>query len=86
MEPTAGSGDYLLVDPSAYRKALPRKGDVVIARHPWDHNRIITKRVQSVAEQSVELVSDNPGEGQDSRSFGPLPVALLCGKVTCVIR
>ncbi len=85
MEPTASSGDYVLVNPHAYNNSLPRQGDVVIARHPWDHDRIITKRVQAVAEQVVELASDNR-EGQDSREFGPLPVALLCGQVTCIIR
>ena len=86
MEPTAKDGDYLLVNPRAYRRRHPAPGDVVIARHPIDADTIITKRVASVADCGVELASDNPDRGQDSRAFGPLPLDLLRGQVTCIIR
>ncbi len=86
MEPTASSGDFLLVNPRAYRNERPRPGDVVIARHPHVQSRMITKRVMNVADERVELVSDNLDEGQDSRDFGLLPLSLVCGQVTCIIR
>ena len=86
MTPTATAGDYLLVNPTAYRTSRPVPGDVVLARHPLDSTLTITKRIASVSESTVELVSDNPDCGQDSRHFGPLPIALLRGQVTCIIR
>lgn len=86
MEPTASSGDFLLVDPDAYQRRNPSPGDLVIARHPWDDGLTITKRVRRVVDQRVELVSDNPVRGQDSREFGLVPLDRVCGQVTCIVR
>lgn len=86
MQPAVEAGDYLLVNPGAYRRSLPQPGDMVLARHPIESDTTITKRVASISERGVELVSDNPDRGQDSRHFGPVPLPLLRGQVTCVIR
>ena len=85
MEPTVSPGDYLLVNPNAYRRSLPVPGDLIIARHPFK-DVVITKRVTEVVSDQVLVASDNLDAGQDSRHFGPLPLALLRGQVTCVIR
>ena len=85
MEPTVSPGDYLLVNPHAYRQSPPVPGDLVIARHPFE-DVVITKRVTEVVNDRVVVASDNLDFGQDSRHFGPLPLALLRGQVTCVIR
>ncbi|MFK8032023.1 MAG: nickel-type superoxide dismutase maturation protease [Gammaproteobacteria bacterium] len=86
MQPSAEEGDYLLVNPRAYRRSRPQPGDVVVARHPFDSGVTVTKRVARVDEHGVELASDNPGAGQDSRHFGSVPFSLLRGQVTYVIR
>ncbi len=85
MEPTLSPGDYLLVNPNAYRRSLPAPGDLVIARHPFE-DVVLTKRVAEVMNDQVLLASDNLDSGQDSRHFGPLPRTLMRGQVTCVIR
>ncbi len=85
MEPAACPGDYLLVNPNAYRDTLPARGDMIVARHPFE-DVVITKRVAEVLDDQIVVTSDNKREGQDSRHFGPLPRELLRGQVTCVIR
>lgn len=86
MEPTATAGDYLLVNPGAYRETAPSPGDVVVAQHPLDERLTIIKRVRRVVDRRVELISDNLNQGQDSREFGPLPLERIRGQVTCIIR
>src|SRR5688572_24173347 len=48
MEPTLAAGDWLLVDPLAYRERPPRQGDLVVARDPRMSERVIVKRVAEV--------------------------------------
>jgi phage repressor protein C with HTH and peptisase S24 domain len=66
MEPTLRDGDWLLVDPAAHVSHAGRAlhpGDVVVARDPRAADRVIVKRVESVAawpDTRVVLASDNP--------------------------
>ena len=78
MEPTLESGQFVLVDPHA----VPGVGEVVVAQHPSQAIEIV-KRVVSIDPMGlVELRSDNPDEGTDSRTFGRLDVAHILGTVT----
>lgn len=86
MEPAVSPGDFLLVNPRAYQHAMPAQGDLIVARHPTQPDQIITKRVGGVGKEGIELLSDNPRAGQDSRHFGPVALPLIHGQVTCVIR
>ncbi len=83
MLPTLMAGDLVLVDNTAYRHDRPAPGDVVVARHPYQKDLIIIKRVTAVTpEGRVTVHSDNPRVGSDSRQFGTLAPARLIGRVT----
>ena len=84
MEPALRPGDWLLVR----RTRRIRPGQVVVARHPGRPELLIVKRAARRVEGEVEvgggwwLDSDNPGAGAvDSRRFGPVPEALVEGRV-----
>ena len=74
MLPTLREGDRLLV---RYGVA-PRPGDLVVARFA-DGTVAVKRAVEQRRTRSGEagwwLLSDNPGEGVDSRHRGPVPGA-----------
>ena len=78
MEPTLADGDRLLV--LAGRR--PRPGAVVAVRDPRaPEGRLMVKRVLAVGPRGVDVRGDAPGRSTDSRSFGPVPEALVEGQV-----
>jgi nickel-type superoxide dismutase maturation protease len=84
MEPALRPGDWLLV----WRTGRIRPGRIVLARHPGRPDMLIVKRAARRVEGDGEvgggwwLESDNPGAGAvDSRRFGPVPEALIEGRV-----
>ena len=83
MCPTLEPGDHILVNPTAYRQTAPRVGEVVVARHPFERERLIVKRVDSVdPEGRCFLTGDNPDESTDSHSLSALSPHLILGRVT----
>lgn len=81
MGPALRAGDWLLVDPRAYRDGAPAVGDVVVAADPRDPGRLLIKRVhQLTADGRLELRGDAPGTSTDSRIFGPLPTSAVLGR------
>jgi nickel-type superoxide dismutase maturation protease len=96
MEPTLWPGDWLLVlraPPAARalaagaasrtaRRARITPGQIVIARHPGRPDMLLVKRAAWRQSGGWWLASDNPAAGAvDSRSFGPVPVELIEGRV-----
>lgn len=82
MSPAHNHGDWLLVDQHAFRRRLPRRGEVVILRDPREPRRHIIKRVSAVTlHGQLDVRGDNPAESTDSRAFGPVSPSLLIGKV-----
>lgn len=79
MEPALRPGDWLLVR----RTRRVRPGQVVLARHPGRPGMLIVKRAaRRIGDQGWWLESDNPQAGAvDSRRFGPVPAALIEGRV-----
>jgi nickel-type superoxide dismutase maturation protease len=84
MEPTLRPGDWLLVR----RTRRVRAGQIVLARHPGRPDLLLVKRAARRVEGDGEvgggwwLESDNPRAGAvDSRRFGPVPGALIEGRV-----
>jgi nickel-type superoxide dismutase maturation protease len=84
MEPALRPGDWLLVR----RTRRVRPGQIVLARHPGRPDMLIVKRAARRVEGDGEvgggwwLESDNPEAGAvDSRRFGPVPAALVEGRV-----
>ncbi len=77
MEPSIKEGDYVLAS------RLHRKlhiGDVVILRHPT-RNIYVIKRVKQLSGGSAFVLGDNSAISEDSRSFGPVKIATIFGKV-----
>lgn len=66
MAPTLRPGDRLLV---SYRRT-PRIGDVVVAR--FGDGTLVVKRVAERRTTGWWLLSDDPGQGVDSRHRGPV--------------
>ncbi|KAK8944315.1 hypothetical protein KSP39_PZI008457 [Platanthera zijinensis] len=78
---------------------LSSHGDIVIFKSPNDHSQIYVKRLVALPGDWVEVSSDilkipegycwvegdNPAMSWDSRSFGPIPLGLIRGRVTHVI-
>lgn len=82
MSPAYNHGDWLLVDLHAFRQRAPQPGEVVILRDPREAGRQIIKRVLAVTPNGgFDVRGDNPAESTDSRTFGPVSLALLVGKV-----
>jgi nickel-type superoxide dismutase maturation protease len=78
MEPALRPGDWLLVR----RTRRIRAGQIVLARHPGRPDMLIVKRAARRVDGGWWLVSDNPAAGAvDSRRFGPVPAALIVGRV-----
>ncbi|MGB0590223.1 MAG: nickel-type superoxide dismutase maturation protease [Myxococcota bacterium] len=83
MRPTLMPGDHILVNPAAYSRAQPSVGDVVVARHPFERDRLIVKRISDVGpEGRCFLSGDNPDESTDSHSFAAIAPHLILGRVT----
>jgi len=84
MAPTFRPGDRLVVlarpvGPPAW----PTVGDVVAVADPRDPTRTLVKRVGRVdrAAGTLEVRGDDPGASTDSRTFGPVPLAAVVGRV-----
>ena len=90
MTPTLTAGTVVMLDPQAYRQQMPQEQEIVVARHPRQDGLQIVKRVAAVIEGPTEsghpralliLASDNAAAGSDSRTFGPVELDLVMGKV-----
>jgi nickel-type superoxide dismutase maturation protease len=83
MAPLLQPGDQVLVDPRAYRRSTPRRGDIVVSRHPYRRDVRLVKRITAVLEDGRCLIEgDNPSDSTDSRSFGAIPLQHILGRVT----
>ncbi len=81
MEPTLAEGEFVLVD----RARQPRPGQIVVAHHPHRNDLLVVKRLQAFEHRRLFLVSDNPTEGTDSRTWGPVEFNQMVGVVTLVL-
>jgi nickel-type superoxide dismutase maturation protease len=76
MRPSLEPGDRLLV----VRRRTYRPGAVVALADPRD-GRLLVKRVAAVAADGRLVVAgEDPAASTDSRTFGPVPVALVRGQ------
>jgi type IV secretory pathway protease TraF len=59
-----------------------RPGDVIVLRDPQYRSQFLAKRVaQRLAGGELVVAGDNPNVSRDSREFGPVPPALVVGRV-----
>jgi nickel-type superoxide dismutase maturation protease len=82
MRPTLVPGDWLLVDPDAYRDVRPKVGDLVIVPDPRQPTRLLVKRVAEVHDRGRELwvSGDSHDASTDSRAFGSVATPTLGGR------
>ena len=82
MSPLYRDGDYVWVRRVDFRRRPPGPGDVVVARHPFRPGLRILKQVRECrSDGTVFLVGLHGLASTDSRSFGPLPLESLEGRV-----
>ncbi|TLZ69183.1 MAG: nickel-type superoxide dismutase maturation protease [Methanobacteriota archaeon] len=86
MRPTLAPGDYVVVNRWAYRLRRPAAGDIVVVRDPKAPERFLVKRIFDVNRSRIEVVGDNEGRSRDSRTFGPIPLEEVIGKVWIRLR
>ena len=82
MLPTLRPGDNLLV---RYGAAV-RAGDVVVLRHPFQHDLLIVKRAVERRPGGWWMVGDNPLVTNDSREFGAVPDELVVARALLRLR
>lgn len=81
MMPGLAPGDWLLVDPAAYRRHPPRPGHVVVLTDPREPRRVLVKRVARVlGDGRLEVSGDAPHASTDSRTFGPVAANVVEGR------
>jgi hypothetical protein len=82
MEPTLRDGDWLLVDPDAYRRQPPHVGELVVAVDPRRSDRLLVKRVARVdSGGAFALAGDHPGHSQlDVEQIPPVGSDRLLGR------
>ncbi|CAK9165573.1 unnamed protein product [Ilex paraguariensis] len=90
--------DYVLVEKWCLEKYKFSHGDIVVFCSPSDHKKKYIKRITALAGDWIStpysydsfkipdghcwVVGDNSASSVDSRSFGPIPLGLIRGKVT----
>lgn len=83
MQPLLPPETEVLINPHAYKQALPQINDLIVAIHPHRENLEIIKRVHYIAEDGTFfLLGDNLDYSSDSRSFGTIALENIIGKVT----
>jgi len=81
MEPALDDGDWVLVDPDAYRSRPPRPGDLILAPDPRQPERALIKRVAEVDRAGrLTILGDAPDASTDSRAFGTIAAADVHGR------
>jgi nickel-type superoxide dismutase maturation protease len=81
MLPTLEPGDWLLVDPDAYRHRPPRAGELVVAPDPRQAGRLLVKRVVALdIDGRVLLAGDARDASTDSRTFGAVEPGAVLGR------
>ena len=81
MEPTLRDGDWLLVDPDAYRLRSPRPGELVVAYDPRAEGRVIVKRVAFVEDgERLRVGGDHPAHASDIEAIGGLLPSAVIGR------
>jgi nickel-type superoxide dismutase maturation protease len=82
MLPTLRPGDRLVV----HYGAAVRPGDVVVLRHPFQHDLLIVKRAVERRAGGWWVRGDNAAVRNDSREFGAVPDELVVARAWLRLR
>ncbi|WP_326688030.1 nickel-type superoxide dismutase maturation protease [Streptomyces sp. NBC_01795] len=82
MKPTLLPGDQLVVKYGA----SVRRGDIVVLRHPFQHDLLIVKRAVERRSGGWWVRGDNPLVMNDSREFGTVPDELVVARAWLRLR
>ena len=77
MAPGLRAGDWLLVDPDAYRLIPPRPGDVVIADR--EDGPLVKRLGALLGDRKVELIGDAPSDDGHRHDLA-LPLSSISGR------
>ena len=81
MEGVISEGD-LIIYKRINTKSLDLKiGDIVVASHPKNKNKLIVKRIYRIYQNKFDLRGDNSLSSTDSRELGLIELDLIIGKV-----
>ncbi|MBI4039215.1 nickel-type superoxide dismutase maturation protease [Candidatus Daviesbacteria bacterium] len=83
MEPELRENQQIIASSTPYWFTSPRKGDVVVVKHPQE-NRVIIKRITRVDHNTYWVLGDNPRSSSDSRHFGPITKNNILAKIIFV--
>lgn len=94
------SRDVVLINKHIHQINPMHRGDVLVLSSPHDPRRHIVKRLvglpgdwvksrkgdlKNVPKGKVWIEGDNHFASVDSESYGPVPTALICATVSCVL-
>ncbi|KAM1442097.1 hypothetical protein ACFX1X_009963 [Malus domestica] len=77
--------DYVLVEKQCLQNYKFSHGDVVVFRSPSNHKESHIKRITALPEGHCWVEGDNSSSSLDSRSFGPIPLGLVEGRVAHIL-
>ncbi|XP_075234934.1 mitochondrial inner membrane protease subunit 1 [Lycorma delicatula] len=97
MEPTILTNNIIVSEHISPRLRRIKHGDIVISKSPINPTQFICKRVTGLPGDKIYygysfcivpmghvwLEGDNKNNSSDSRSYGPVPQALIRGRVIC---
>ena len=81
MLPSLNPDDRVLVRRTTADTDTPPLGAVVVAWHPSQPRLRLIKRLESLGNEGMILLGDNPSSSTDSRQLGPIPRSALIGVV-----
>ena len=77
MAPTYRAGDWILIR----RTRRVRPDHVIAAPDPREPDRLMIKRLARPTPEGWWVLGDNRAHSTDSRTFGPVPVESVIGRV-----
>ncbi|XP_048548910.1 mitochondrial inner membrane protease subunit 2-like [Triticum urartu] len=94
-------GDIVLAEKGCLDRYKFSRGDVILFKCPSNHKEVFVKRLIGLPGEWIQLPAsseiikvpqghcwvegDNAARSWDSRSFGPIPLGLINGRVTHII-
>jgi phage repressor protein C with HTH and peptisase S24 domain len=81
MWPTLVDGETVKFE--TLGNTIPVVGQIVLAKHPFRKDTKIIKRIQSIENNKVFLVGDNPDPtaSEDSHNFGMIDVSNILANI-----